>query len=189
MGPAGKGGKGSLNSNKGNKLGGVTRRKSELRSVVRSFSYAWYGLRYVYTNERNMRFHVFAASIVIALCIVLGVSRFELLMITIAITGVFMAELVNTVVERLIDIVQPEYDTIAKVTKDVAAAGVLLSSFFAIVIGVMAFYPSILELEVRLGQFLSHRLLLFLVFNVLVVLPSALGVLLVKTPEGKKPRV
>ena len=62
-------------------------------------------------------------------------------MVFVAITGVFMAELFNTVLELCIDLASPEYHPLAKVAKDMAAGGVLLSAMLSIVIGLFVFGP------------------------------------------------
>jgi len=62
-------------------------------------------------------------------------------MIFVAITGVFIAEIFNTVFELCVDLASPEYHPLAKVAKDMAAGAVLLSAMLSVVIGLFVFGP------------------------------------------------
>ncbi len=159
-----------------------------LGAVRRSFAQAWAGLVHVYKTQRNMRLHVLFASSVGALCLVLGVDRFELLMVTLAIAAVLVAEVVNTVTESLTDLMEPDLSNVAKTTKDVAAGGVLVASAFAVLIGLIAFYPAVFDLASRLRSFWSDRLGYFVVYSVLVVAPALAGLALGarKTARGRR---
>lgn len=149
--------------------------RGTLSAIKRSFGHAWNGLLHVYKTQRNMRLHILFATLAGAACLVLGVSRFEVLMVTWAIAAVLVSEVVNTVVESLTDLMEPRHSAIAKVTKDVAAAGVLLASVFAALIGVIAFYPALFDLPDRLSSFISDRIGYFTVYSVLVVVPALAG--------------
>mgnify|MGYP003902532377 FL=1 len=105
----------------------------------------------------------------------LGVGRVEVLMVSLAIAAVLVSEVVNTVTESLTDLMEPEYSELAKVTKDVAAAGVLLTSMFAVLIGIIAFYPALMDLPARLSSFLDSRIGWFTVYSVFVVVPALAG--------------
>ncbi|MGE5580619.1 MAG: diacylglycerol kinase family protein [Bacillota bacterium] len=153
-----------------------------LRPVARSFAFAWAGLSYVYLTEPNMRLHVLFATLAGAACIVLGVGRTEVLMVVLAIAGVLLAEVVNTVAESMTDLLEPHHSPIAKVVKDVAAAGVLLSAAFSVLIAVIVFYPVIPELGLRLRTFLDVRWRLFALYLAMVVLPALAGLALPLSP-------
>jgi diacylglycerol kinase len=77
---------------------------------------------------------------------VLHISAVEFAMVCVAITGVFIAEMFNTVFELLIDLASPEYNPLAKIAKDVAAGAVLLSAILSIVIGLFVFVPHLWDL-------------------------------------------
>jgi len=134
-----------------------------------------------------MRLHVLLATLAGAACIVLGVGRTDVLMVVLAIAGVLLAEVVNTVAESMTDLLEPRHNPIAKVVKDVAAAGVLLSAIFSVLIAVLVFYPALLELGPRLQSFLDGRWRLFALYLVLVVLPALAGLALPLSP-GSGPR-
>ncbi len=150
------------------------------RTMRDSFKDAWSGLSLVYLTQRNLRVHVFLASLVGGVCLVLGLERNEVLMVLLAVASVLVAEMVNSLTETFTDMMRPEYSVQAKITKDIAAGGVLLAAVFSVVIGAVAFYPSLLDLPRRLSDFKKWRLVPFLVYTVLVLVPSFGGLFLWK---------
>ena len=114
---------------------------SEWAKFIASFVYAFRGLWYALRTQRNAKVHVTIAILAIALGIALHISTVEFAMVFVAITGVFIAELFNTVFEMCVDLASPEYHPLAKVAKDMAAGGVLLSAMLSIVIGLLVFEP------------------------------------------------
>lgn len=162
--------------------------RPSFRPVIMSFVHAMEGLSYVYLTERNMRIHVFAATLVGSLCIALGVGRVEVLMVVLAIAGVLLAEVVNTLTESLVDVMEPRYHPTVKVVKDVAAAGVLIASLFAVFIGAVAFLPALTELPERLTGLFRDRLAFFLAYMCVLVVPSLVGLFFVefRFPNGRQ---
>ena len=120
--------------------------KSEWAKFIAGFGYAFSGLWYALRTQRNAWVHVTIAILAILLGIVLRISAVEFAMIFVAITGVFIAEMFNTVLELCIDLASPEYHPLAKIAKDVAAGAVLLSAMLAVVIGLFVFGPHLWEL-------------------------------------------
>lgn len=108
---------------------------------IASFVYAFRGLWYALRTQRNAKIHVTIAILAILMGIALRISTVEFAMVFVAITEVFIAELFNTVFEMCIDLASPEYHPLAKVAKDMAAGGVLLSAMLSIVIGLLVFGP------------------------------------------------
>ena len=78
-------------------------------------------------------------------------------MVTLAILGVLSAEILNTLTESLVDLIEPEYNLVAKMIKDVAAAGVLLTAAFSVIIGLIAFYPALGNFPGVLHDFARYR--------------------------------
>ncbi|MBM7618098.1 undecaprenol kinase [Weissella uvarum] len=114
------------------------------RHFLQALRHAVDGIKEVLTHERNMRFHFFAAVVVVIAGLFLGIGRSDWIWITIAIAMVIMAEFVNTMVEAIVDlIVGTTYAPLAKVAKDVAAGGVLVAVGTAVIIGCLIFYPYI----------------------------------------------
>ena len=97
-------------------------------------------------NERNARIHLLAALIVIVLGIGLNISFPEWCLIIIVTGFVFMAELFNTALEALSDIVDPEWNEKIRKVKDYAAASVLISAIVSVIVGGLIFIPKILDL-------------------------------------------
>jgi undecaprenol kinase/diacylglycerol kinase (ATP) len=95
--------------------------KSECAKFIAGFGYAFAGLWYALRTQRNMWVHVIVAILAILLGIALRISAVEFAMIFVAITGVFIAEMFNTVFEICVDLASPEYHPLAKIAKDVAA--------------------------------------------------------------------
>src|SRR5437588_7488303 len=91
-------------------MGPQQAKKSEWAKFFASFAYAFNGLWYVLRTQRNARVHGVIAMLAILMGIVLRISPVEFAMIFVAITGVFIAEMFNTVVELGIDLASPEYD-------------------------------------------------------------------------------
>lgn len=129
----------------------------------------------MYWTQRNMRIHVLAGALAGEACIVLGVGRLEVLMVVLAVAGVLLAEVVNTVAEALTDLLEPRLNPIAKVIKDLAAAGVLLGAGFSVLIAVLVFYPALWDLPERLRDFAGTRLALFAAYFVAVIVPALAG--------------
>jgi len=115
--------------------------KSEWSRFIASFGYAFSGLWYALRTQRNARVHVIIAILAIVVGIVLRISAVEFAMIFVAITGVFIAEIFNTVFELCIDLASPEYHPLAKVAKDMAAGAVLLSAMLSVAIGLFVYGP------------------------------------------------
>jgi diacylglycerol kinase len=121
-------------------------RQSELAKFLAGFRYAFSGLWYALRTQRNIRVHVGIAILAILLGVVLHISAVEFAMVCVAITGVFIAEMFNTVFELCIDLASPDYHPLAKIAKDVAAGAVLLSAMLSIVIGLFVFGPHLWDL-------------------------------------------
>ncbi|OGM10488.1 hypothetical protein A2159_03165 [Candidatus Woesebacteria bacterium RBG_13_34_9] len=114
--------------------------------TIKSFSYAFQGIRSAYKNEPNLTIHTIFAFFAILVGALLGVSRVEWLILIFTIFYVITLELLNTVLEALVDLVSPEIKPYAKIAKDVSAACVLLAALMSIAIGLIIFIPRIILL-------------------------------------------
>ncbi len=119
--------------------------KFSIRSRVKSFSYAFEGISSMIKNEHNSRIHLIAAIVVILSGLLLHLSLNEWIAISIVIGLVFITELVNSAIEILADLIDPNRNPKIKRIKDYAAASVLISAILAIVVGVLIFVPRIIE--------------------------------------------
>jgi len=117
-----------------------------LGKLLRSFSYAFDGLRYSFATQLNMRIHMTAAALVSVLTLLLPLSTAEILFVTAAVCAVIICELANTALETVVDMVSPTPNPLAKIAKDIAAAAVMVSAFFAVIIGAVIFLPLLIRL-------------------------------------------
>ncbi len=99
------------------------------------------GVAHVLRTQRNARIHLGAAAAVIVAALVLRLPGLEVALLVACITFVFTAEMINTVVEAIVDLLSPDYHPLAKVAKDVAAGAVLVSAAGAAAIGAIIFLP------------------------------------------------
>jgi len=112
-----------------------------LAARLASFSHALRGLRFALSAEPNVRMHLVATVLVVVLGAGLGISALEWAAIMAAVGLVWMAELFNTALEILCDIVSPERADAVKRAKDVAAAAVLAAALAAAFVGALVFLP------------------------------------------------
>jgi diacylglycerol kinase (ATP) len=108
-------------------------------SIFESFNYAFEGVIHVLRTHRNLRIHFLIAAAVLAAAVVVGVTRFELIALLLAIAFVLIAEMINTAVEHAIDVATTSFDPMAKLAKDIAAGAVLIASVNAVAIGYLVF--------------------------------------------------
>ena len=110
---------------------------------IKSFKYAFEGLWYFVKNDHNGRLHLVAAVLAIGISWYLKIAAMEWVAILSVITLVIAAEIFNSSIEKLADVVSTEYHPKIKVVKDLAAAGVVLMAFLAIVVGAIVFLPKL----------------------------------------------
>lgn len=108
--------------------------------ILKRFQYALKGLLHVIRAETNFRIQATVAAGAIAAGLVLGITPGDWVALLLASGLVLSAEVSNTAVERLTDLVKPEHHPVAGKIKDVAAGGVLLAAGMAIVVGVIIFW-------------------------------------------------
>ncbi len=113
--------------------------KKEAHNLRDSFNFAIEGVIEAIKTERHMRFHVWATIVVIILSFMYGVTKSEFAILTITISMVWIAELVNTAVENSIDIVCKAYHPLAKKAKDMAAGAVFIAAMNSLVVGYVIF--------------------------------------------------
>lgn len=112
----------------------------DIRKFIKSFGYAIQGIVTV-MREQNFRFHVLSAVIVMIAGLFTGLSIIEWIIIVLVITLVIGAEMFNTAIERVVDLVSPDYHPLAKQAKDIAAAAVLVFAACSVIIGMLIFLP------------------------------------------------
>lgn len=111
-----------------------------------SANHAIDGIQYTIDNERNFRIELIFAIIVTIMSYVLNVSILEWTILILTIGIVLALEMVNTSIERVVDLVTKDYLPLAKYAKDVSAGAVLIMSMFSVAIGILIFLPKIIDL-------------------------------------------
>lgn len=117
-----------------------------MKRLMKSFGYAIKGIHAVVKTETNMKIHLTIALLVVLLGFVFHISPAEWLLCLLCIGFVFSAEIMNTAIETLVDMVSPERKPIAGKIKDIAAGGVLVAAFISVVVGIIIFLPKILHM-------------------------------------------
>jgi diacylglycerol kinase (ATP) len=121
-------------------------------SVVESLNFAFEGIIHVLRTQRNMRWHFGLAAVALVAALALGVTRAELLALTVGISFVLIAEMLNTALEQAIDIATNSLDPRAKVAKDCAAGAVLIAAANALVIAYLVFADRLSKPDAHLIQ-------------------------------------
>ena len=120
-------------------------------SLLESFNFAFEGIIHVVRYERNLRIHFLIAVAVIIAAVGFDVTRMELIALLLAIAFVLIAEMLNSALEAVVDLVTPSVEPLAKIAKDVAAGAVLIATVTAVAIGYLVFSGAV-------GQRSSHLL-------------------------------
>lgn len=115
------------------------------RGLKESFKLAIKGIGYLFLYHRNMRIIFVSGIFVFLLGLYFKLNGIELVALCITITLVFMAEIFNTAIEMMMDMVKVKYHTLIKLIKDIAAAVVLLASLNAIAVGYVLFIRKIFK--------------------------------------------
>jgi len=110
-----------------------------------SFRHAFAGIHHVLASQRNARIHLGIALVVLALGLWLGLSTLEWAIIAAMVAVVFAAEMFNTAVEALVDLVTERYHPLAKIGKDVAAGAVLVTAALAVIVGLLVLGPHLAQ--------------------------------------------
>ncbi len=137
----------------------VTENRSQLRSLAwqvapnlfLSFKYAWAGVVYAFSTQRNFRIHTVIGTLAVSLGFLLNISAIEMAIITLTCAIVMVLELLNTAIEAVVDLtVKQAYHELAKIAKDCAAGAVLLSAIAALMVAVWILLPPLFRLAISL---------------------------------------
>ena len=114
-----------------------------IRKRIKSFGYAFNGLRLLIKEEHNAWIHVMATILAILLGFAFTISKTEWVALVFSIGFVFALELVNSAIENLADYSSPGTHELIKKVKDLSAAAVLIAAITALSIGLLIFIPKI----------------------------------------------
>ena len=123
--------------------------KKSKPSLIKSFYYAFQGIKVNILTERNLAIHFLVMLLVIVCGFVFKISATEWLICILLFGFVITLELMNTAIETAIDICMPEINPKAKLAKDTSAGAVLVVAIVAVVIGIIIFGPKILDLIIK----------------------------------------
>lgn len=110
---------------------------------IRSFGYAFEGIKTLIVEEHNARIHFVLSCFVIGLGFYCKISSYEWIAVLFCIGSVFSLEAINSSIEHLADFVRPEKHPLIKKSKDLAAAAVLFAAFISMLIACIIFLPKI----------------------------------------------
>lgn len=113
----------------------------DFKKQLRSFGYAWKGIRCCVGKEQNLSFHLIATVLVVIAGWQLDITRTEWAILLLCIGMVIAAELFNTAIEKLVDLVSPEQHPLAGQVKDIAAGAVLVCAATVAMVGLIIFVP------------------------------------------------
>lgn len=116
-----------------------------MKRFLRSLRVAFAGWRIGFRDQRNFRIHLAAATFATGAGFFFGISRQEWGLLVLTMALVLVAELANSAIEYLVDLVSPTYDVRAGKIKDVAAGFVLMAAVAAVVVGAIIFGPRLLH--------------------------------------------
>ena len=111
-----------------------------------SFGHAMDGISYVVSHERNFIIELVYVVLVTIASFILKVSLIEWCILVLVIGIILALEMINTAIERCVDLVTKDYRELAKIAKDVSAGAVIVMSMFSVILGILIFLPKIIEL-------------------------------------------
>ena len=112
-------------------------------SLLQSFNYAFEGIIHVVRTQRNMQIEVGLAIFVLVAAFFFDLDRLSIVALFVAISFVFITEMMNTAFEYAIDIFTSRYDPLAKLAKDIAAGAVLVATLNALAVAYLVFYDRV----------------------------------------------
>jgi diacylglycerol kinase (ATP) len=111
------------------------------RKWIKSANHAIEGILHGTKTQRHLRYHFLSAAAVLFFSYMVGVSHGELIIISLAVILVLGAEMMNSAIEAVVDLVSPDYSEKARIAKDIAAGAVLITAFGAALLGYVVLFP------------------------------------------------
>ena len=124
-------------------------KKRSIKRFINSIKNSWDGLKYAYTNEQSLTIHAVLTVLVLLSGIIFNATKIQWTVIVIVLALVMIAELINTAIEAVVDLVTDEYHELAKIAKDCASAAAFVASLLAAGLYVYVFLPQIIKLILR----------------------------------------
>ena len=114
-----------------------------VKARVKSFGYAFAGIKHFLSSQHNAWIHLMGTVVVIFLAVGFHVSNSEAIALTFAVGIVWVSELFNTAIEKIMDFISVEKNQKIKIIKDLSAAAVLIAAITAAVAGCLVFIPKL----------------------------------------------
>jgi len=112
--------------------------------LLKSFAYSIKGLTRVIREEQNLKIQLIAGAAALLLAWLLAIKTWEWAVLIIMITLVFLAEVINSAIERVTDVLRPRINDYVKEIKDIMAAAVMITALASIIVGILIFLPHIM---------------------------------------------
>lgn len=117
-----------------------------MKKLIKSFMHSFNGIRLLFKHERNAKIHLGASLGIVLMGFVFHINSNEWIALVLSIGLVLALEAINTALEKLSDVVMPQYDERIKEVKDIGAAAVLVAAIVSVIVGLIIFVPRILEM-------------------------------------------
>ncbi|MBQ2828499.1 MAG: diacylglycerol kinase family protein [Clostridia bacterium] len=156
-----------------------------MKGLLKSFVYAGNGILWCIKNERNMRAHFSLCVYMYAYLLIYDffvLSKTEWAIILLCNALVFSLEIVNTAVEKAVDLATEKQNPLAKISKDAAAGAVLVSAIFSVIVGLVI----LLQPEAFRAMVEYYKSRLYLLVILAASLVSTFAFILKGIPSGKK---
>ncbi|MFH1238835.1 MAG: diacylglycerol kinase, partial [bacterium] len=115
------------------------------RHIWESFNCAIEGIIYVLKTQRSMRIHLMAAVGILVLSLFLQLDKVEVIILAFTICLVLVAEMINTAIELVVNLITDTYHPLARIAKDIAAGAVFFASCTAVVVGYLVLFKKYLS--------------------------------------------
>lgn len=115
-------------------------------TFIESVGFAIEGIKVAIRYNRNIKIHILIAILVVISTFIFGLNQFEKAIICMIILLVISAEMINTAIEEVVDLVTKDYREEAKYAKDVSAGMVLIVAAGSIAVGFLVFTPHVLKM-------------------------------------------
>lgn len=120
--------------------------KGKKRTFIDSVKNCLEGISYTINHENNFKREIVLGILAVILSAILKISLLEWVIVILLINFVLVCELINTALEKTVDLYTSEYNKTAKIVKDVAGASVLVMCIFSAIVGMIIFLPKIINL-------------------------------------------
>lgn len=118
-------------------------KSQDKKSFKNSLMYCLDGLSYAIKHENNLKREIVLGIIALITGVILNISKIEFIIVVIMISLVLTTEIINTAIERCVDLYTTKYNEMARIAKDVSAGAVLVMAFFSLIVGIIIFVPKI----------------------------------------------